>query len=173
MKGPPPVPFVLRKIRGNPGQLRLHREPEPTIPKDCPEPPSFLNAYGQDEWWRCAPQLHALGMLTVLDVACLAIYCQSYAIWREATEALAKMADRDETVRALMIKSIDGNAKRNPLVKIAADAGADMLRYASEFGLTPIARTRLAAGGFEPPSTSKFAGLIGNGTVLPMKRDDG
>jgi hypothetical protein len=48
-----------------------------------------------------------------------------------------------------------------------------MLRYASEFGLTPIARTRLAAGGFEPPSTSKFAGLIGNGTVLPMKRDDG
>ena len=70
----------------------------------------------------------------------------------EATEALAKMADRDETVRALMIKSIDGNAKRNPLVKIAADAGADMLRYASEFGLTPIARTRLAAGGFKPPS---------------------
>jgi hypothetical protein len=65
------------------------------------------------------------------------------------------------------------NAKRNPLVKIAADAGADMLRYTSEFGLTPIARTRLAAGGFEPPSTSKFAGLIGNGTVLPMKRDDG
>jgi P27 family predicted phage terminase small subunit len=43
------------------------------------------------------------------------------------------------------VKTVDGNPRRNPLVKIAADAAEDMLRFAGEFGLTPIARTRLAS----------------------------
>ena len=42
------------------------------------------------------------------------------------------------------VKTVDGNPRRNPLVKIAADAAEDMLRFAGELGLTPIARTRLA-----------------------------
>lgn len=172
MPGPPPVPFALRALRGNPGKRRLHAEPKPQIPKTCPEPPSFLNAYAQDEWWRTAPQLHALGLLSAIDVACLAAYCQAYGHWRQAEEALARMADRDETMHGLLIKTTDGNAKRNPLVKIAADAAEDMLRFAVEFGLTPVARTRLAARGFAPPSPSKFDGLIGNGAVVPMRRGD-
>src|ERR1700736_878819 len=160
MPGPPPIPFALRKLRGNPGKRRLRAEPEPQIPKTCPEPPSFLNAYAQDEWWRTAPQLHALGLLSAIDVACLAEYCQSYGHWRQAEEALARMADRDETMHGLLIKTTDGNAKRNPLVKIAADAAQDMLAYAGHFGLTPVARTRLAAGGYAQPSPpSKFDGL--------------
>jgi hypothetical protein len=35
-----------------------------------------------------------------------------------------------------------------------------VIRYAAEFGLTPIARTRLAAGGYAPPSPGKFDGLL-------------
>lgn len=49
--------------------------------------------------------------------------------------------------------------RRNPLAKIAADA-AEMLRFAGKFGLTPVARTRLAAGGFAPSSPGKFNGLL-------------
>ena len=37
------------------------------------------------------------------------------------------MADRDAHTGALLIKTVDGHAKRNPLIKIAADAAADML----------------------------------------------
>jgi phage terminase small subunit len=49
---------------------------------------------------------------------------------------------------------------RNPLVAIAANAASDMVRYASEFGLTPLARGRIAAGGgYGPPG--KFDGLLG------------
>jgi hypothetical protein len=81
---------------------------------------------------------------------------------------------RDGTLNfALLIKTTDGNAKRNPLVQIAADAAQDMLAYAGHFGLTPVARTRLAAGGFGPSSPGKFDGLIGNGTVVPMRRGGG
>ena len=70
------------------------------------------------------------------------------------------MADRDETMHGLLIKTTDGNAKRNPLVKVAADAAQDMLAYAGHFGLTPVARTRLAAGGYGPSSPGKFDGLL-------------
>jgi hypothetical protein len=38
----------------------------------------------------------------------------------------------------------------------------DMVRYASEFGLTALARSRLAAGiNAPPPNDGKFAGLLG------------
>ena len=161
-------------LRGNPGQRKLHPEPVPEIAKTCPEPPSFITGYAADEWWSVAPELHRLGLLTRVDVASLAAYCQAYGHWRTAEEALARMADRDEHMHGLLIKTVDGNVRRNPLVKIAADAAEDMLRFAGEFGLTPVARTRLAAGGYaQPSSPSKFDGLLGDGAVVPMRRGDG
>jgi P27 family predicted phage terminase small subunit len=158
--GPPPIPFPLKALRGNPGHQRLRPVAEPLVPKSCPEPPPFITGYAADEWWTVAPELHRLGLLTVADVASLGAYCYSYGQWRLAVEALARMADRDETMHGLLIKATDGNARRNPLIKIAADAAEDMLRFAGEFGLTPVARTRLAAGGYAPPSPGKFDGLL-------------
>jgi phage terminase small subunit len=72
-----------------------------------------LAQYAKEEWWRTAPQLHVLGLLSSVDVACLAAYC----------------------------------------------AASDMVRYAGEFGLTPVARTRIAQGIQQPPP-SKFDGLL-------------
>jgi hypothetical protein len=37
--GPPPIPFPLKHLRGNPGHQRLHAEPEPRRESKCPEPP--------------------------------------------------------------------------------------------------------------------------------------
>jgi P27 family predicted phage terminase small subunit len=156
----PPIPLELRRLRGNPGKRPLRNTPEPALLPKCPEPPSFLSPYAQDEWWRVAPELWALGLLTALDTACLGAYCAAYGHWRTAEEALAKMAARDEQTHALMIKTQDGNARRNPLVKIAADAAADMVRFANEFGLTAVARSRLAAGVYRQPGPSKFRGLL-------------
>ena len=172
MPGPPPTPTHLKLLRGNPGKRRLLAEPEPLIAKTCPEPPPFITGYAADEWWTVAPSLHGLGLLSVIDVASLAAYCYAYGQWRLAAEALARMADRDEQMHGLLVKTVDGNARRNPLVKIAADAAEDMLRFAGEFGLTPIARQRLGAAGYAPSAPSKFDGLIGNGTVVPMRRGD-
>jgi P27 family predicted phage terminase small subunit len=158
MPGPPPIPFPL--LRGNPGHQKLRSPPEPARSPKCPDPPPFLSAYALDEWWIVAPELHRLGLLTVVDVASLGAYRYAYGQWRMAAEALARMADRDETMHGLLIKTTDGNARRNPLVKVAADAAEDMLRFAGEFGLTPVARTRLAAGGYGPSSPGKFDGLL-------------
>jgi P27 family predicted phage terminase small subunit len=161
MPGPPPTPIQLRLLRGNPGKRPLRAEPEPVREPECPDPPPFVTGYAQDEWWRTAPELHRLGLLTVLDVAALAAYCMAYKLWRAAEETLTRMVDSDPVTHALLVKSMDGNPRRNPLVKIASDAGADMVRYASEFAMTPIARSGLAAGvRNQPPGGGKFHGLL-------------
>jgi P27 family predicted phage terminase small subunit len=157
----PPIPSYLKLIRGNPGKRPIRPEPEPAIAENVPDPPPFLMGYAADEWWRIAPELYRLRLLTVVDVMPLAVYCQSYARWRQAEEALAAMAERDQDTHGLLIKNQAGDAMQNPLVRAARHAADSMLRAASEFGLTPRARAHLANGcsGYEPPA-SKFDGLI-------------
>jgi P27 family predicted phage terminase small subunit len=106
-----------------------------------------------------APELHRLGLLTVLDLMPLAAYCQSYSQWRVASEALARMVERDPVTGALLIKSAVGDARVNPLVKVAQGAADSMLRLAGEFGFTPVARSRIAAGVYAQPK-GKFDGLL-------------
>jgi phage terminase small subunit len=43
--------------------------------------------------------------------------------------------------------------------QIIRDAAADMVRYAGEFGLTPVARARIAQG-IHRQEPSKFDGLL-------------
>ena len=49
---------------------------------------------------------------------------------------------------------------QNPLVLIAKQAANDMVRYASEFGMTAAARGRIAAGAYNKPDGGKFDGLL-------------
>jgi P27 family predicted phage terminase small subunit len=112
----------------------------------CPDPPPFILGYAADEWWRTGPELHRLGLLTPIDVAAFAGYCDAFGRWRTAEEMLAKMAARDTATGALLVKSADGNARQNPLIRLSRNAASDMLRFASEFGLTPAARTHIATG---------------------------
>jgi P27 family predicted phage terminase small subunit len=106
-----------------------------------------VTGYGADEWWRVGPQLHRLRLLTAVDTAAFSAYCMACGRWREAEEIIARVAAGDHAMHGLLVKTTDGNARRNPLIKIAADAAADMVRYASEFGLSP-----LRARGWRPVS---------------------
>jgi P27 family predicted phage terminase small subunit len=161
MRGPPPTPLHLRLLKGNPGKRALRPEIEPASEPECPAPPPFVTGYAADEWWRLGPELHRLGLLTVLDVAALAAYCVAYQHWRTAEEKLAEMAARDPVTSGLLIKSTVGDARRNPLIAIARAAAADMVSWAGEFGMSPAARSRIAAGVGPPPGPGKFDGLLG------------
>ncbi|WP_321941651.1 phage terminase small subunit P27 family [Paraburkholderia tropica] len=93
-----------------------------------------------------ADELFALGLLTRIDRAALAAYCKAYERWVQAEQALAKMAERDLLSSGLMIKTTNGNAIQNPLVGTANRAMLDVVKFASEFGMTPAARARIEAG---------------------------
>ena len=100
-------------------------------------------------------------LLTTVDVAALALYCDAYSRWRTATEAIAAMALRDDRTHGLLIKTRAGEAAANPLIWIASSAAKTMLRAADEFGMTPAARSRIAGGGSPPPGgPSKFGDLL-------------
>jgi P27 family predicted phage terminase small subunit len=86
-------------------------------------------------------------MLTGLDRAALAAYCQAYGRWITAERALGEMAKRDQLTAGLLVKTTNGNAIQNPLVGTANKAMSDMVRYAAEFGMTPSARSRINAEG--------------------------
>lgn len=77
-----------------------------------------------------------------------------------ATEALAKMQANDPVMNGMMIKTKYGDAAINPLINIACGHASDLIRYAAAFGLTPVAHTRLAAGGTGKSSPSKFDSLV-------------
>ena len=159
MRGRKPKPTHLKLIEGNPGKRKMNPAEVMPLP-ELHAPPPFLPQDGQDEWKRVASELYNLGLLTVVDRTALAAYCHSYAIWKQATDAINQMAARDQLTRGLMIKTTNGNAIQNPLIGTANKAASDMVRYAAEFGMTPSARARISA---QPPggAGSKFQGLIG------------
>jgi P27 family predicted phage terminase small subunit len=154
------VPTHLKLLRGNPGRHPIRPEPEPEISAEIPDPPVYLTGYAADEWWTIAPQLHRLGLLTTVDLTMFAAYCDAYMQWRLASEAMARMRVNDPVMSGLIIKTKNGEAEHNPLVSIARKAAGDMLRYASEFGLTPCARTRISQGPNGDAQKSKFDGLL-------------
>jgi P27 family predicted phage terminase small subunit len=159
VRGRKPVPTHLRVLRGNPGQRRLHPEIEPDIAADIPEPPEFLMPVAKDEWRRIVVELHRLGLLTLVDERPFAAYCQAYGRWVAAEKLIARMAADEPLTGGLMIENTRGTAITNPLVVIAKHAASDMVKYAAEFGFTPSARARVAAGA--EAARPKFAGLIG------------
>ena len=145
--GTKPKPTHLKLIEGNRGKRPLNRK-EARIAPALPDPPPHLSADALEEWNRVAGWLHRIGLLSEVDRAALAAYAQAYGRWVQAERAIAKMAEKDQLTGGLMIKTSNGNAVQNPLVGTANKAAADMMRYAAEFGMTPSARSRIAA---QPP----------------------
>jgi P27 family predicted phage terminase small subunit len=164
MRGPPPQPVHLKLLRGNPGKRALKQEVQPETLEQLPEPPDFLHDDAKAEWRRLIGEMVRLKLVTPLDTMLFSVYCQSFADWKAAVEAFNRMGAKDPVMAGLLIKDRDGEARTNPLVRIVRNAGEHMVRAASEFGLTPVARARVASAGFgfEPtPGGGKFDGLLG------------
>ena len=134
MKGRKPTPTGLKLASGNPGKRPLNaREPHPA--PDLPTCPSHLLPSAKAEWKRLARELHDLGVITRLDRAALAAYCQAYGRWVEAEKKL------QETPAILKMPS--GYIQMNPWLTIATKQMELMQRFAIELGLTPSSRSRV------------------------------
>lgn len=145
-RGRKPKPTQLKLLSGTARKHRINEsEPKPALSQ--PDPPEHLTEAGRREWDRVIGELVDLGVMSRLDRAPLAAYCQAYGRWVAAETALARMAERDAVTEGLVIRTKSGNAIHNPLVGAANKAMADMVRYAAEFGLTPSSRTHVVASG--------------------------
>jgi len=77
----------------------------------------------------------AMGLLTQVDMAAFAGYCQAYARWKEAEEFISKHGS--------ILKTSSGYTQQIPQVSIAQQNLKQMRNFCSELGLTPSARSRL------------------------------
>jgi P27 family predicted phage terminase small subunit len=150
-------PLEMKLLDGNPGKQRLPSG-VPAPPDDMPDAPSHLDDYGRQEWERIADGLNVMGILRNVDQNILGAYCASYSRWRHAEEELNKLKN-ENPLKALVMVTKAGNYIQQPLIGIANTAARDMVKYASEFGLTPAARASLGIKN-EPRGKSKFDGLI-------------
>ena len=147
-RGRKPTPTHLKLVRGNPGKRALPKKGAeiPVVVEEI-SPPAFLSDDAKVEWGRMMQALVALKLVSSLDRAAFAAYCQAYGRWAQAERALATMRERDPNAAGLLVKTTGDNIIQNPLVGIANKAMADMVRYAAEFGMTPSARVRLNGSG--------------------------
>jgi len=105
------------------------------------ECPPEIGAVARQEWDRVAPELAAVGRLTALDRAPLAVYCNAYAAWLEAVAALQQYGT--------MLKSPNGYPLQSPYVSVANKNADLMLQIAADFGFTPASRMRMQGSTIE------------------------
>ncbi len=78
-----------------------------------------------------------MGVITIVDRAVLAAYCQAYGRWVEAEPKLK------ETL--LLFKTPSGYVQQSPWLNVANRQIELMGRYMAEIGLTPASRSRIAS----------------------------
>jgi P27 family predicted phage terminase small subunit len=134
MAGRPPKPTILKQLAGNPGKRALN-DAEPRPPAKRPPCPPHLVGEARKEWNRMAKQLLELGLLTSVDRAALAAYCQAWAQWIEAHEKLAELG--------MIVKTESGYPVLSPWWTVATQSAKQMKSFLTEFGMTPGSRSRL------------------------------
>ena len=150
-RGPAPQPTALKILRGNPGLRKLNeREAQPTKVK--PRCPSYLSAEAKREWRRVSKYLYDAGLLSAIDLDALAMYCDTVALWIEATQK------RQE--KGLVGTTVNGNLIQNPYLSIANRAKRDALRFMHEFGMTPSSRSRIIADAGGPEQEPTLADAL-------------
>jgi P27 family predicted phage terminase small subunit len=136
MRGRKPKPTHLKVIAGNPGKRPLNRhEPKPRL--EVPTCPSHLCPAAKAEWKRLARQLLDLGVVSTLDRAVMAAYCQAYGRWVEA--------ERRQKDAPLVIRLPSGVIQQSPFVSIANKQLELMHKFLAELGLSPSSRSRVSA----------------------------
>jgi P27 family predicted phage terminase small subunit len=150
-RGRKPTPTAIKVLEGNPGKRKLNdREPRPE--KKAPSCPKWLEPEAKKEWRRLAKKMELMGVLTEVDMAAFAGYCQAYARWKEAEEFL--------TQHGTIVKTPSGYWQTVPQVAIAQTYLKLMNRLAEQFGLTPSSRSRIIADSMKNTKEDEMEDLL-------------
>lgn len=153
-RGRKPKPTAVKVLEGNPGKRSLNTgEPKPE--KKAPRCPAWLEDEAKKEWKRMAKQLEHLGILTEIDMAAFAGYCQAYARWKEAEEFI--------TQHGTIVKTPSGYWQQVPQVSIAQQYMKQMTKLCEQFGLTPASRSRIVADTKRNEYIDEMDAILGGG----------
>ncbi len=145
MRGAKPRPVALAQLESTDARRAKRDKQEPAfLPLvKLPYPPPTLGEVGKEEWSRAGDALISVGILRSSDIKTFELYCAAWEQWIDAkTELNRQQALEQRSV--LVIENKQGNFVPNPLLRIIKSAGETVMKFSSEFGLTPSSRARLA-----------------------------
>ena len=149
--GRKPKPTALKVLEGNPGKRELNRfEPKPG--KGMPVCPEWLLDDAKDEWNRLADKMNQMGILTEVDQAAFAAYCQAWARWKEAQQMIE--------INGATFVTDKGYLQQSTWVGIANTNQKLMMQAASEFGLTPSSRSKIVAANDKNEAADEMEALL-------------
>ena len=151
-RGRKPKPTAIKELEGNPGHRPLN-ENEPKPNKKAPSCPKWLEPEAKKEWRRLSKQMENIGILTEVDMAAFATYCQAYARWKAAEEFVSQHGS--------VVKTKSGYLQAVPQVSIAQTYLKIMNKIAEQFGLTPASRSRIIAGETNASEMDEMEELLG------------
>jgi P27 family predicted phage terminase small subunit len=147
-RGPAPKPTQIKVLQGT---YRPDRAPAGEVfpePPDDLSPPDWLSQPARDKWSELAPTLVGQGLLTVCDLDTLALYCGTFARWREAEETL----EREGSTTTAQ----SGYKQISPHYTIARNSLAELRALGDRLGLNASARSRISTR----PETKKEDELL-------------
>ena len=128
---------------------------------ETPSPPKHLGAEARKEWRRITPLLEELGLISGLDRAALALYCQAAGRLAELETAfngqVARLVDEgsdyaDAVYKASYAVTPSGYAQQSVIVQLIGKHREQLNRYLMHFGLSPAARGRVQASNYVQPT---------------------
>lgn len=161
MRGRKPKPTHLKLVTGNAGKRKINeREPKP--PTSVPPVPAHLSDEAKVEWGRVSALLEQMNLISHIDRAALAAYCQAYADWAYAESEIRKYGHIVKSpTKTVTRKARDGSEitetsggypMQSPFVVIRNKSLELMHKYMVEFGMTPSSRTRIVGDGTQKPA---------------------
>lgn len=162
-------PTKIKILEGERNKNRInYNEPEPEGKTTAP---SFLNKHAKSEWRRLSGELERLGLLTRVDRSSLAAYCQVYGRWVDAENRLNKLVSEaveagKDPASAFLVFTLKGGVSKNPLLTVINDCLTQMHEYLTEFGMTPVSRSKITANP-KPKETDPIQDIIDN----PIRRN--
>lgn len=143
-RGPPPLPTVLKRVKGTLKASRANPN-EAVLPAAIPHPPAWLDKALHERFYEVAQELYDAGLIARLDYTPIATFVILEELvglsdhhWRKARP----MAALDGL---LVSNAASPGVKRNPLLTQRLDALRELQRACAELGMTPSSRQRIDA----------------------------
>jgi len=134
-RGRPPKPVEQRIAEGNPGRRPLPEPVRPAPVHKAPEPPDHLDKDAKAFWNEAVPVLYEVGILDKVDTAALEMAATAYSRFREAKRVIDK--------KGILSRGSAGQVVEHPALSTERASQQMYLRFADQYALTPVARTRL------------------------------
>lgn len=137
MRGRKPKPVEQRLREGNPGKRPMPKpvSVDPVRSADDLAPPEDWDEVATECWNSVVPTLFEVGVLDGVDRMALEAMCLQWA----RAKAAARVIDK----QGMFAKGSTGQLVEHPALGAERAAHAMFLRFAEQYALTPVARTRL------------------------------